>query len=169
LNAKTKARNTWPLLVRISHWLVAAIIGVNLVNDTGHSHRLLGYIACVIVFIRIIYGLFFTQYRSAEMTWPRLAAIKTHIRSIQSGHIEAYNGHNPLGLIAIYLMWSLIATLALTGWLSRTDMFWGEDWPVQTHEILADMLLGLIAMHLIAVLIMSKLQKKNLIKNMIKG
>jgi cytochrome b len=163
------ASNTWPLIVRLSHWLVAAIVGFNLLNDTGDNHRLLGYIACVIVFLRIIDGLFFTQYRSAKLTWPSLTAIKTHIRSVRSGHPESYQGHNPLGLFAIYLMWSLIAMLALTGWLSRTDMFWGEDWPVQAHEILADMLLGLITILLIAVLIMSKLQKKNLIKTMIKG
>jgi cytochrome b len=163
------ATNTWPFLVRISHWLVAAIVGFNLVNDTGYSHRLLGYIACAIVFLRIIDGLFFTQYQSAKLTWPTLTAIKTHISSIKSGHPEDHQGHNPLGLFAIYLMWGLIAMLALTGWLSRTDMLWGEDWPIDTHEFLADALLSLITLHIFAVIMMSRLQKKNLIKLMIKG
>jgi cytochrome b len=163
------ASNTWPLIVRLSHWLVAAIVGFNLANETGYIHRLMGYIACVIVLLRIIYGLFFTRHHSAKLLWPSLTAIKTHISAVKSGHPEDYHGHNPLGLFAIYLMWGLIAMLAVTGWLSRTDLYWGEDWPVHIHEICADVLLGLITMHIIAVLIMSRLQKKNLIMSMIKG
>jgi len=161
--------NTWPIFVRISHWIIAGIIGFNLVNDTGYNHRTLGYIACAIVFIRIVYGLICNKSSAGKLSIPSPTSIKMHILAIKSGHVETFSGHNPLGLLAIYLMWSLIAMLAITGWLSRTDMFWGEDWPVQTHEILSDILLCMISLHIFAVIMMSWLQKKNLIKAMIKG
>jgi cytochrome b len=66
-------------------------------------------------------------------------------------------------------MWLLIMLLGFSGWLSRTDMYWGEDLPVQMHEILSDLLQVMVVLHLLAVLLMSRLQNKNLIKAIIKG
>jgi cytochrome b len=48
-------------------------------------------------------------------------------------------------------------------------MYWGEDFPVQMHEILSDLLQVMVVLHLLAVLLMSRLQNKNLIKAIIKG
>lgn len=80
-----------------------------------------------------------------------------------------HHGHNPLGQLAVYVMWLLIMLLGFTGWLSRTDLYWGEDWPVQMHEMLSGLLQVMIVLHLLAVLLMTRLQRKNLIKAMIKG
>ena len=78
-------------------------------------------------------------------------------------------GHNPLGQWAVYVMWALIALLAFTGWLSRTDRYWGEDWVVDIHVALSDLLTAMIVLHVTAVLVVSWLQKTNLIKRMMTG
>lgn len=78
-------------------------------------------------------------------------------------------GHNPLGQLAVYFMWCLIGALALTGWLSRTDAYWGESGPVDAHQLLSDVLMALVVLHVLAVMVMSALSKVFLLKQMITG
>jgi cytochrome b len=66
-------------------------------------------------------------------------------------------------------MWALILGLGVTGWLSRLDAFWGEDWPIQLHGLLADALMALVILHVAAAMAMSVLHKENLIRAMITG
>ncbi|AJG24694.1 Cytochrome b [Cupriavidus basilensis] len=66
-------------------------------------------------------------------------------------------------------MWTLILALAVTGWMSRLDAFWGEDWPKDVHGLLADILMVLIAVHVIAAIAMGKVHKENLIVAMLTG
>lgn len=80
-----------------------------------------------------------------------------------------HRGHNPLGQWAVYLIWLFIAALALTGWLSRTDALWGEDWPVALHAALSFGLLALIVVHVLAVIIVSRLSGQHLLSQMIHG
>jgi cytochrome b len=80
-----------------------------------------------------------------------------------------YAGHNPLGQYAFYIMWTLILLLGFTGWLSRTDQFWGEDWPVDLHQMLSNVLQGMVVLHLMAVMLLSKRLGRNLVRAMIRG
>lgn len=66
-------------------------------------------------------------------------------------------------------MWTLILALGTTGWLSRLDAFWGEDWPKDLHGLLADALAVLIVIHVTAAIAMSVFHKDNLIRAMITG
>lgn len=164
---RSKNPATWSLFVRLTHWVVAACVVVNFFNDTGYMHRIIGYVCLIIVGLRIGYGFRKKTVKSAQFYLPRLSLIKQHIAEIRQGHVAQQQGHNPLGILAVYLIWLLIALLALTGWISRTDAYWGEDGPVVLHEVLSYLLQGVVLLHLSAVLIMSKLQKQNLIKAMI--
>ena len=66
-------------------------------------------------------------------------------------------------------MWTLILLLAVTGWLSRLDPFWGEDWPIDIHRWLSNTLLGLVAVHALVAIVASVAGKENLIGAMITG
>lgn len=159
----------WSRLVRLTHWLVAVCVLVNLLNETGFLHRAIGYVCVGLVLLRIIEGVFINRETASRLYWPSFSAIKAHIQELFSGRVYVYVGHNPLGQLAVYVMWLLIILLALTGWLSRTDQYWGEDWPVDIHEMLSDALLGMVVLHLLAVVLMSKLQGNNLIRAMMRG
>lgn len=78
-------------------------------------------------------------------------------------------GHNPLGFIAVYWLWFFISALAFTGWLSRTDWLWGEDWPVDLHAYLSYLLMASVLLHICAVFLVSKWSKQQLLKQMIDG
>jgi cytochrome b len=159
----------WTAFVRTTHGLVALFVFVNFFNDTGSLHRLIGYFCLALVFARIGYGLWLSKVASSKFYMPKIANIKLHIHEIRTQIFASHIGHNPLGQLAVYLIWALIAALALTGWLSRTDTFWGEDWPVDLHVIFSNALQGLVILHIAAIVLMSKLQKKNLLKQMISG
>ena len=174
-NAETnKPQPVWTLFVRVTHWLVAVFVMVNFFNDTGYWHRFIGYACLTLVLSRIIYGLFLTKTASSQFYIPTLDNIKLHISELHTGkinaqHLSTHAGHNPLGQWAVYAIWTLIILLAFTGWLSLTDAYWGEDWPVDLHGYLSDGLMLMVLLHVSAIALISKLQKRNLAKSMITG
>ena len=159
----------WTLIVRLTHWLVAAGVIVNIFNETGDTHNLIGYVCVGLVLLRLVNGWLFAGAESSKLHLPGLQAIKSHLQALLSRDEHDYVGHNPLGQYAVYLMWALILMLGFTGWLSRTDEFWGEDWPVDLHEALSYLLQGMVVLHLLAVTALSKWLGKNLISAMIRG
>lgn len=163
----------WPWWVRLSHWLVAAgVIALWLMSyvwyETDWMHRLTGYAVLVVVGLRMIGGCL-TMVPSARFSLPGWRTIRTHLIEMRQGHITPHHGHNPLGQWSVYLIWLLISALALTGWLSRTDALWGEDWPVDLHAALSVGLLALIVVHVLAVMIVSRLSGQHLLSQMIHG
>lgn len=154
--------------MRLTHWAVAAGVLIDFFNETGYWHRVVGYVCILLVLLRVIYGLCYSRTPSSRFFVPMPADIWQHLQEIKTGKIEHHDGHNPLGQLAVFVMWLLIVLLGFTGWLSRIDAFWGEDLPVQIHEILSELLQAMVLLHLFAVLLMSRLQHKNLIKAMIK-
>lgn len=159
----------WTLIVRLTHWLVAIGVIINMFNESGYTHRLIGYICVGLVLLRLVNGLWLTGVPASKLHLPGLGAIKSHLQSVFKRDAHDYVGHNPLGQYAIYLMWTLILFLGFTGWLSRTDEYWGEDWPVDLHEALSYVLQGMVVLHLLAVTMLSKWQGKSLIGAMIRG
>ncbi|MDI1308664.1 MAG: cytochrome b/b6 domain-containing protein [Methylotenera sp.] len=159
----------WTAFVRITHWLIATFVLINFFYESGFWHRFMGYFCLVLVLARISYGLWLSKVASSQFYMPTIAGIKHHIHEIRTQIFAPHPGHNPLGQLAVYLIWALIAALAVTGWLSRTDAYWGEDWPVDLHLICSNFLQGLVILHIAAVVLMSKLQKRNIVKQMISG
>lgn len=159
----------WTWFVRFTHWLVALCVLVNFFNDTGFWHRTIGYVCLGLVLIRIFYGLWISRQPSSRFYMPTFARIQRHFIEMRTKKFTPHIGHNPLGQLAVYFMWLIIVLLGLTGWISRTDTYWGEDWPVNLHQYLSYTLMGLVALHLMAVFIVSCISRRNLLKQMIDG
>lgn len=100
---------------------------------------------------------------------PRMVNIRLHLSAIKAKQHKTYIGHNPLGQWAVYAMWLLVMLLALSGWISRTDAYWGEDLPVTIHLVLSQLLQAMVVLHLLAIVVISKRLKQNLIKAMVAG
>jgi len=170
---QTRADMLWPWWVRLSHWLVAAgVIALWLMSyawyETDWLHRVVGYAVVTMVVVRIVLGCV-TKVSSARFYLPGWHAIGAHFTEMRQGHITPHRGHNPLGQWSVYLIWLLIAALTVTGWLSRTDAFWGEDWPVELHAALSLGLLTVIVLHVLAVILVSRLSGQHLLSQMIHG
>jgi cytochrome b len=63
----------------------------------------------------------------------------------------------------------LVLLLGLSGYMETTDPFWGVEWIQETHEVLADLLIGLVALHVLASIVMSHLDRTNLVAAMLTG
>jgi cytochrome b len=69
----------------------------------------------------------------------------------------------------VWLLWILVLLLGVTGWMSRLDAFWGDDFVHDAHALLADMMLIAVILHLAGVATMSWLWRENLPASMITG
>lgn len=167
------ARLIWPWWVRLSHALVATgILALWVLAyiyfETDAVHRALGYSILAIIVLRIVAAVF-SNSSAARLSLPGRQEIQQHLVHLRKKNLPIMHGHNPLGQWAVYSMWSCVALLALTGWLSRTDTFWGEDWPVELHTWLSFCLMGLVVMHVMAVFWVSHISGQRLVAQMWHG
>lgn len=161
----------WDRFVRLFHWsLVSCVLLDYFVIDDGEVvHQILGYLAAALVVARIVWGFVGTKYARFAEFFPTPSRINSHIRSLLSGRIDQHHGHNPLGALMIFALLSLVIALGVTGFMQGLDAYWGEEWLQDLHELLANMLIGLVAMHVSAALIMSHVERTNLIAAMVTG
>lgn len=160
----------WDRVVRITHWSVATLVLWDLFEDSGGPlHRNLGYVAAALVAVRLIWGVVGSPNARFATWWPRLSTVRSYAASLRARKPMKFTSHNPIGALGMLAMWGLILALAATGWLSRLDAFWGEDWPIDVHAWLAYTLAALVVVHVSAAIIMSVLHKDNLVVAMLTG
>ncbi len=160
----------WDPAVRLLHWTLAALVAVDLIRDDGDEpHRLVGYAAVVVVLLRLTWGALSRSHGSLAALRPSIAGSLAYLRLLKQGRAPQPPGHNPLGAWMIWTLWLLVLLLGLTGWMSRLDAFWGDELLEGAHEILADVMLVAVGMHLAGIAAMSWLWKTNLAAAMVTG
>ncbi|WP_232346361.1 MULTISPECIES: cytochrome b/b6 domain-containing protein [Cupriavidus] len=160
----------WDAVVRFTHWSVAALVLWELVeNSGGPLHRTLGYATAGLVLLRLLWGFVGSPPARFSAWLPSPSGALAYSRALLAGRAPRYLSHTPLGALMMVTMWTLILALAATGWLSRLDAFWGEDWPVDLHAALADCLMVLVGVHVVAAIVMGRMHGENLVAAMIHG
>ena len=166
-----KKVHVWDKFVRIFHWsLVACVLANFFVIDDGETvHQWLGYTASILVCARIVWGFIGSRHARFSDFFPTPAAIRQHLRDMMSGSKEHHDGHNPLGAVVMLVMLAIVLSLGATGYLQTTDAFWGEEWLQELHEGLASALIALAGFHALAAIVMSRIERTNLVAAMITG
>ena len=156
----------WDAAVRVLHWSLAALVLFDFyVDDGGWWHRTIGYVAVGVVAARWLWAAWTGGRAGLASLRPSPRRTVSYLRL---GAPRA-RGHDPLGLWMVWLLWSLVLLLGLTGWMSRLDAFWGDDGIRDVHAWLADALLIAVAVHLSGVLAMSWRWRENLVGAMVTG
>ena len=177
-NPKTRQVKVWDILVRFTHWTVAAGIIANLLftEDGSDLHVYVGYTVVGLVVLRLLWGLIGTRYARFTNFFPTPARLKHHLSSLNVRQVdEQHLGHNPLAAIMMLSLWAVIIGLGITGYLMETDIFshiqllGNKDVLEEIHELLANSLYLLVPLHIVAAIAMSYWQRQNLIKSMITG
>ncbi|SNT69878.1 cytochrome b/b6 domain-containing protein [Psychrobacter sp. LV10R520-6] len=171
-NPKTRQVRVWDILVRITHWAVAAGIIANLLftEDGSELHEYVGYTVVGLVVTRLLWGLVGTHYARFSDFFPTPMRIKRHLSDLSTRHVDKQHlGHNPLAAIMVLSLWAVIIGLGITGYLMESGLLGNKDLLEEAHELLANSLYLLVPLHIIAAIAMSYWQRQNLIKSMITG
>lgn len=158
--------DVWDLPLRLFHWLLVLAIAVAFLSSEEDSplnqwHVLAGWVAGILVVFRLVWG-FVGGEHSRFVDFVRPSRIKEHIADLIRRRGEPTLGHNPVGGI------SVVVLLALTTVVVWSGAFGGET-AEDLHELAAWTLLAFIGLHVAAVLVMSFLERENLIGAMITG
>jgi cytochrome b len=156
----------WDAAVRLLHWSLAALVLLDFyLDDGGWLHRAIGYAAVVVVGARWLWAVVAGGSAGFASLKPSLRGTLSYLRRAT----PRTPGHDPLGVWMVWLLWSLVLLLGVTGWMSRLDAFWGDDRIRDVHAWLADALLIAVAVHLTGILAMSWRWRENLVAAMLTG
>ncbi|MDC0948204.1 cytochrome b/b6 domain-containing protein [Gammaproteobacteria bacterium] len=162
----------WDRFVRLFHWSLASLFFANiwLTEDGGDIHEIVGYVALALILARIAWGFIGTDTARFANFLPTPNRVVGHIKAMRHGQHAPTRGHNPLGGAMILTLMTMIIGIGVTGFLmEEVDALSGVGWIEDLHETLADLTLILVGVHVTAVLVMSRLERRNLIRQMIRG
>ncbi|WP_325205834.1 cytochrome b/b6 domain-containing protein [Vibrio sp. 03_296] len=130
-------------------------------EEGSEWHHWAGYLILLSLSLRFAWGLVVESPARLTRFLPSVSAALTHLKEVVSDRQDKHLGHNPAGAVMIAIVGLIIAT-AGSGWLTESDLFWGEEWLEEVHEVLANLTLVAVAIHVSAVIFMSKWNRKNL-------
>jgi cytochrome b len=175
----------WDLLVRIFHWsLVGGFATAFIVEDDLLGvHVWAGYLVLTLIAVRLVWGVIGTRHARFTdfVRGPR--QVLGYIRDALRLKAPRYLGHNPAGgamVVALLLLVGLtdLSGMALYGaqelsgplapLMAGTSAATGEVLE-ETHEVLANLTLGFIVLHVAGVLFSSLAHRENLVGGMLTG
>jgi cytochrome b len=159
-------------VVRLFHWSLAAAVLLNFfVTEEGEGwHEALGYYAAAWLAIRIVWG--FVARGAARWSdfWPTPPRVGAHGRALVRGEPLHRLGHSPLGAVVMIAMMAGVAGLGLSGFLMQeVDAFWGDERLEDLHELVANAVIALASLHVLAAIVESVRLRDNLPLSMITG
>ena len=161
----------WDMPVRVFHWLlVICFAGAWLTSESERLamiHYAFGYTACLLVLIRLVWGLIGTRYARFSQFLKSPKAVIRHFMAMLRGHPHHDVGHNPAGGLVMFALMLLILLIGLTGYLSVKEFL--GNFVSEAHEAVASLVLGLVIIHIIAAIGMSVIERQNLVRSMVNG
>jgi cytochrome b len=161
----------WDLPVRVFHALLAlSFFGAYVTAESERwrlVHVTLGYTVVGLAVFRLLWGLFGTRHaRFGDFVrGPR--AVVRYLGSMLRGRPEHHVGHNPAGALAIVAMLGLALLVGASGWASYNEL--GGDALEEVHEVVANLMLGIVGVHVAGVVLGSWLHRENLARAMVTG
>lgn len=169
----------WDLPTRLFHWgLAAGIVGSIISIKTGHTdwHFRCGYFILALLLFRLVWGFVGPRYARFSSFPPRLIAAWAHVR----GRGVDTAGHSPLGALSVYALLASCAFQVVSGLFSNDGILWDgplrkwvsgatSDAITALHLANRFVLIGLIALHLLAIAWYRIARGKRLVRPMITG
>ncbi|HZD91038.1 MAG TPA: cytochrome b/b6 domain-containing protein [Pseudolabrys sp.] len=177
----------WDAPTRLFHWAAAALVLAAYVTwrlNWMHWHIFAGDALLALVLFRLAWGFAgsetarFSNFLVSPMAAARYLA-KT-LRRKPDDQRDATPGHNPAGGWMILLLLMLLLVEALTGIFVSNDVAdvgpltaqapaWVDNLITDLHALLWQVLLGAIALHVLAVAAYWAIKRQNLVRPMVNG
>jgi len=183
----------WDLPVRVGHWLLvtAFVVAYLTEGEPRAVHTFAGYTIVVYVLARVVWGFIGpAPARFASFVVSPLRALR-YLVDLPRGRAARFVGHSPAGGVMVLLLLVSLAGTTTAGLMlyavhdgagplagfvapAGTDAegeredpreeFWEE-----THEVLANVTLLLVLLHVAGVIVASRAHRENLVRAMITG
>ncbi|WP_216270247.1 cytochrome b/b6 domain-containing protein [Polynucleobacter sp. AM-25C3] len=161
----------WDMPVRVFHWLlVICFAGAWLTSESERLqmiHYAFGYTSCLLILIRLVWGVIGTRYARFTQFLKGPKAVLGHFMAMLRGHPHHDVGHNPAGGLVMVALMLLILVIGVSGYLSVKELL--GDFAGEIHESVASLALGVVILHILAAIVMSLMEKQNLVKSMVDG
>ena len=181
----TVARLIWDLPTRLFHWVLVGLIALQYATakfgflDMDWHFRF-GYATLALIVFRLCWGLFGSQSsRFAQFARGPVAVVR-YVRSQFSTNPQASIGHNPLGGWSVIVLILCVLLQAISGLFASDGV--DTDGPLsdkvasstvklftRIHVWNENILLVLIALHVVAIALYYVLRKDDLLTPMITG
>ena len=166
-----KSIKVWDMPVRVGHWLLVAAFATAWISGESEEWRLVhvaagGTLVGILAF-RLLWGVIGTLPARFSSFVRGPNTVFTYMRSLLSAQPAHYTGHNPAGGWAIVLLIVLGLLSGASGWATYQEL--GGDWLGEVHEVLTAGMLTVIIVHVVGVVVSSKLHGENLARAMLTG
>lgn len=165
----------WDLPIRLFHWLLsgglfaAAAIAflVKHRSEVYPYHMLLGLSLVFMVVLRIVWGFVGTRYArfGSFVFGPR--EFWAYARGTLRWRMPRYVGHNPGAMPVIFAFFLVLLAIGVTGYLIATGVKIRNL--KQIHEWLGYAMLGLVAAHVLGIVLYLAQRRENIVAGMITG
>ena len=180
--AREQARSIllWDLPLRVFHWsLVAAVTVAIATGEAGGAwmpwHGRAGLVIAGLLVFRVLWGVLGSATSRFTQFAPTPARLLAYLRGRWRGV-----GHNPLGALSVFALLGLLSLQAATGLFGNDDIAFAgplnhlvddaagsraTGW----HRLLADGLIALVVLHLLAIAFHVLVKRHRLLRPMITG
>ncbi len=175
----------WDLPVRLVHWSLVLLVIVlyvtaKVMDSAIDQHAVAGYTVLALVLFRIVWGFCGgTHARFGDFLRGPAATLRYARTLLRRDHDHPL-GHNPLGGWMVVVLLAALATQAMLGLFSNDDILFDgplrhlvtketSDWMTALHAQFVPFLLGLIALHIAAVVFHTLYKGEKLAPAMITG
>jgi cytochrome b len=185
MNQTTHQVYVWDLPTRLFHWTLLLLIGFQWASaEIGGNlmdyHLLGGYAILALLLFRVLWGFVGSHYSRFVTFLSGIPATLGYLKSMKNGTAERHLGHNPLGGWMILALLALIGALGITGLFANDDVVTegplmhfiskeASDLLTAVHHVGFNILLALVALHVIAVYAHLVFKRENLIRPMFTG
>jgi len=174
----------WDPFVRIFHWSLVLTFTVAWISgdELEVLHINAGYAVLGLVLLRIVWGFIGTHHAHfRDFVYPP-AEVKGFLRDTLKQRARRYLGHNPAGgaMIIVMLLSLVITTVTgiacygIEGGAGPLSMLagapeGGEEMLEEVHEFFANLMVLLAVVHVIGVIVESRLNHESLTRAMLTG
>lgn len=161
----------WDLPTRIGHWLLVTAFIVSYLSGDSEEWRLIhvtaGYAMAGVLVFRLFWGMAGTRYARFKSFLFSPRQVFAYLGGLLKGKPVHWVGHNPAGSYAIYALILLGVAVVGSGWAVYADV--GGEWLEEAHDVLSYAMLGVVGVHVLGVLVSSRLHGENLVRSMVTG
>lgn len=171
----------WDLPLRMFHWCLAVCFVVSFVSvkiDNMELHVLSASCMFGLLLFRLLWGFLGSHTARFGSFIPSPKRLFRYLAGRDKG--EQYPGHTPLGALSVMAMLLFLIIQVSTGLVADDEIYITgplrdyvdsdtSSWATGRHVQLSDVLLGLVVLHLAAIVFYWLVRKNNLVKPMISG